>query len=189
MDNAYHELNLLQSGWSGDGITWWTVERIDQPLTQGTATYSVPLNIISVLDLYISNGSSNRLIYPFSRTDFASLATPNQQGFPTIFWWNRVIPSTITLWPVPDGAATYTMSYYAYQQIEDAVIRQGGQAQLPYWFLYAMVADLAHRLSRIYAPTLEAIRKVDKQEAYAIANKQVENEPMYVNPGLSGYFR
>lgn len=189
MDIAYQELNLLQSNWSGSGITWWTVEKIDQALTQGTATYSVPLNVISVLDLYINNGSSNRLIFPFSRTDYASLATPSEQGFPTIFWWNRVIPATITLWPVPDGSATYTMSYYVYQQIDDAVIRQGGNAQVPYWFLDAMVADLAHRLSRIYAPALEAVRKQDKIEAYDVANKQVENEPIFVSPGLSGYYR
>lgn len=189
MENAYQELNLMQASWVADGITWWTVELVSTPLITGTSTYTVPLNIVSVLDLYINNGSQNRLIFPFSRTDFASLAEPSEQGFPTVFWWNRVIPSTITLWPTPDNNATYTMSYYAYTQIDDAVIRQGGQAQIPYWFLDAMTADLAHRLSRIYAPPLEAMRKVDKQEAYALANKQVENTAMYVTPGLAGYFR
>lgn len=189
MENSYQELNLMQASWVADGITWWTVKLVSQPLTTGTSTYTVPLNVVSVLDLYINNGSQNRLIFPFSRTDFASLAEPSETGFPTVFWWNRVIPATITLWPVPDNNATYTMNYYAYTQIDDAVIRQGGQAQMPYWFLDALVADLAHRLSRIYAPALEAVRKVDKQEAYALANKQVEDAAIYITPGLSGYFR
>lgn len=189
MADAYQELNLMQASWVADGITWFTVELISQPLTQGTATYTVPLNVVSVLDVFINNGNSNRLIFPFSRTDYASLAEPTEQGFPTVFWWNRVIPATINLWPVPDGNATYTMDYYAYTQMQDAEIRQGGQAQVPYWWLDALVADLAHRLSRIYAPAMEAQRKIDKQEAYALANKQVENSQIFVTPSLSGYYR
>lgn len=183
------ESNLLQADWAADGILWWTVELVQQALTQGVATYTVPLNITSVLDVYISNGSSNRLIFPFSRTDYASLANPTDQGFSSVFWWNRVIPSTITLWPVPDNAATYTMSYFAYTQMDDATIRQGGNAQVPYWFFEAYTADLAHRLSRHHAPALEAARMADRDRAYMRANKQVENTAMYVTPGLSGYFR
>ena len=189
MSNAWLESNLLQADWGADGITWFTVTKIDQLLTQGVSTYTVPLNVVSVLDVYINNGSSNRLIFPFSRTDYASLAEPNEQGFPTVFWWNRVIPSTITLWPVPDNNATYTMSYYVYQQMEDATIRQGGNAQIPYFYLDAYVADLSYRLSRHHAPALEAVRLADRDRAYAKANKQVENEPVYITPGLSGYYR
>ncbi len=189
MENAALECNLLQADWGADGINFFTVRKVDQLLTQGTATYTVPLNVVSVLDVYISNGSSNRLIFPFSRTDYASLANPDSQGFPTTFWWNRLIPSTITLWPVPDNSATYTMSYYVYDQIEDAVIRQGGNAQIPYFFLDAYVADLAYRLSRHHAPALEQIRKQDKIDAYLRANKQVETADIYITPGLDGYYR
>lgn len=189
MENAWLELNLLQADWAVDAPVWWTVELIQQPLTQGTGTYSVPANVVSVLDVFINNGSSNRLIFPFSRTDYASLATPDQQGFPTTFWYDRALSPTLNLWPVPDGASTYTMNYYAYTQIQDATTRQGGNAAIPYWWLNAYVADLAHRLSRIYAPALEAVRKVDKKEAYDRANMQVEPSNMYITPGLTGYYR
>jgi len=189
MENAYMESNLMQSDWGADGITWFTVQLITQSLTQGVSTYTVPANAVSVLDVYINNGSSNRLILPFSRTDYASIANPLTQGFPTTFWWNRIIPSTITLWPVPDNNATYTMSYYVYTQNQDVALRQGGNVNLPFFWYDAFVADLAHRLSRHHAPALEAVRKQDKIEAYATANKQVENEAIYITPGLSGYFR
>jgi hypothetical protein len=189
MANAYMECNLMQADWGADGITFWTVTQVSQPLTQGTATYSVPTNTIAVLDVYINNGSSNRLIFPFSRTDYASLAEPNEQGFPTVFWWDRLLSSTITLWPVPDNNATYTMVYYVYQQIQDAVLRQGGNAAVPFFWLDAYVADLAHRLSRHHAPALEAVREQDKIKAYANACKQVEKSDIYITPGLGGYFR
>lgn len=192
MDDVFLESNLLQSDWSADGIIWWTVERVDQPLTVGAPTYAIPVNTVSVLDVYITvdgAGGSNRLISPFSRTDYASLATPDQQGFPTSYWYNRALSPTITLWPVPDDTNTYTMSYYVYTQMEDAALRGGGQAAVPYWWLNAYIADLAHRLSRIYAPALEGQRKMDRDEAYQRACKQVEPAPIYITPGLTNYFR
>lgn len=189
MEDVWLESNLLQAAWAADGITWWTVDLISQGLTQGVATYTIPANVVSVLDLYVSNGSSNRLIFPFSRTDYASLATPTQQGFPTTFWYDRALAPTITLWPVPDGNTTYTMSYYAYKQTQDATLGNAGNAAIPYFWLDAYVADLAHRLSRIYAPALEQQRKLDRNEAYATACKQVEPSAIYVTPGLAGYFR
>lgn len=193
MDDCFLESNLLQADWSADGIIWWTVELINQPLTAAAPTYALPTNTVSVLDVYIApdNGQSgqNRLITPFSRTDYASIANPTQQGFPTSFWYNRALEPTITLWPTPDDSTTYLMSYYVYTQPEDAVLRGGGKAAVPYWWLNAYVADLAHRLSRIYAPDLEPQRKVDRDEAYQRACKQVEPAPMYISPGLAGYYR
>ena len=189
MQNASMESNLMQADWGADGITFFTVTENTQTLTQGVATYSVPANTVSLLDVYISNGSSNRLIFPFSRTDYASLADPTTQGFPTVFWWDRTLSSSITLWPVPDSNASYTMTYYTYQQIQDAVLRQGTQPAVPYFWLDAYVADLSHRLARHHAPALEAVRLADRDRAYARASKQVEPEQMFITCGLSGYFR
>ena len=188
-ENAYLEMNFMQSNWGADGITFWTVQSVTQPLTQGVATYTVPQNAITVLDVYISiNGSFNRLLFPFSRTDYASLAEPNEQGFPTSYWGDRLLTQTLTLWPVPDGNATYVMTYYIYTQIQDAIPQQGGNAAVPFYWLDAYVAGLAYRLSRHHAPALEDKRKIDAAEAYATACKQVENSQMYITPGLSGYF-
>ena len=190
MEDAFLECNLLQADWSADGIIWWTVALVQQPLTLGAPTYAIPRNTISVLDVYISPGATglNRLIMPFGRTDYASLAAPNQRGFPTSFWFDRALQPTITLWPVPDHTF-YTMSYYIYTQPEDADLRNGQNAAVPYWWLNAYTADLAHRLSRIYAPALEQLRKADRDEAYQRASKQVETAPLYIQPGLAGYFR
>jgi hypothetical protein len=189
MENAYFELNLMQADWGADGILWWTVELVSVPLSVGVATYQTDPKVVSLLDIYINNGSYNRLIWPFSRTDYASLANPTQQGFPTVYWWDRLIQPTITLWEVPDASATYTMNYYAYTQMQDAVPKQGGNANIPYFWLDAYVADLAHRLARHHAPALEQQRKADRDIAYGNACKQVENTAIFISPGLSGYFR
>ena len=186
------EGNFLQAEWSNKGVTLWTVDQQTQALTQGTATYNVPANTIMILDAYISTGSpaTNRYITPFSRTDFASLGNPTSQGFPTTFWFDRLIAPSLTLWPVPDGGGPYTLNYYRYRQIQDAEYVGGLNAEIPYTFLDAWSAGLAHRLSRHYAPSLEQIRKADAMEAFAIASAQnVENVPVYIQPMISNYYR
>ncbi len=189
LEDSFLETNLMQADWSADNILFFNVQLITQPLTQGVATYTIPENAITVLDVYINNGSSNRILTGFSRTDFASLSNPSEQGFPTVFWQDRLLTQKLTLWPVPDNAATYTMNYYIYTQPQDAIAKQGGTAAMPYYWLDAFTAGLAHRLSRIYAPALEAVRKVDAQEAYARASKQNEQVPIFISPGLQGYYR
>ena len=190
MEDSFLETNLMQADWTADGITFWTVQLITQALTEGVAVYTVPQNATTVLDVYVNDGtgSGNRLLFPFSRTDFASLATPTEPGYPTSFWQDRLLTQTLTLWPVPDNG-NYTLNYYIYTQPQDAVATQGGQVAIPYYWYDAWVAGLAYRLSRHYAPALEATRKADAEFAYARASKQVENAPIYITPGLISYFR
>lgn len=191
MQDAYFETNLMQAGWVNDGLTLWTVDLQTIPLVTGTATYSVPSNTVMILDLYIEvSNNNNRLIYPFSRTDYASLANPQEPGVPTSFWFDRTLSPTVTFWPIPDNGGPYTAQYYRYRQIQDANIQNGGNAEIPFLWLDAFVAGLAHRLSRMYAPALEQQRKADYDIAYGLAAKQgVENVPLYLQPGLQGYYR
>lgn len=192
--DAKQEANLLQIEWVNRGVLLWTQDTQTFTMTPGVATYDVPTNTVMVLDLYVSpNGATsgqNRLIMPFSRTDFASLADPASEGFPTSFFYLRTNSPTLTFWPVPDNNATYQVTYWRYRQIQDADPAQGGNAELQALFLDAYVAGLAHRLSRYYAPALEAVRGADYEKAFLVAmNQNVENVPIWITPGLSGYFR
>ena len=188
--DAKQESNLLQVEWVNQGVLLWVQDLQTFSMSVAVPTYPVPANTVMVLDLYISNGSQNRLILPFSRTDYASLAQPTQEGFPTSFFFLRTVAPTLTFWPVPDNNATYTCSYWRYRQIQDAEPAQGGNAELQYLFLDAYVAGLAHRLSRYYAPQLETQRKADYNESFGLAMKQnTENVPIFISPGLAGYYR
>lgn len=192
--DAKAEANLLQLSWSNEGVELWTQDLQTFAMVTGQATYTVPAETVMVLDLYISPlgaaGGNNRLIMPFSRTDYASLSNPTQEGFPTSFFYLRTVAPTLTFWPVPDNNATYQCSYWRYRQIQDADPRSGGNAELQALFLDAYVAGLAHRLSRYYAPALEAQREKDADKAFQLAMKcNTENVPLYFSPGLAGYYR
>lgn len=192
MQDAYQEFNLLLSSLSNQQVNLWSVDLVSLPLVAGTATYPVDASTVMVLDAYLSYGSptTDRLIFPISRTEYASYPNKTDQGVPSVFWFDRLISPTLTFWLVPDANSTYTVNYYRCRQIQDANLPNGETPNVPYRFLDALVAGLAHRLARIYKPELEAIRAADADKAWSIAaTNDVENVAMNITPGISGYFR
>jgi hypothetical protein len=194
--NARNELNLLQVTWANLGPLLWTVGLQTAPLVQGQSVYPVPAQTVMVLDAYISvpNGDgitfSDRIIMPLSRTEYASVPNKTQQGRVTSFWFNRQIAPTLTLWPVPDATAGIILNYYTFTQIQDAAIGAAGSPGVPYLWLDAMVAGLAHRLAIIYAPPMESARQEQAQKAFNTASMQgSENVALYIAPQIGGYFR
>jgi len=193
LTSAVMELNLLLAKMSNMQPNLWTVDLQALPITQGNATYSLPSDTVMITNAYISVGSGasriDTLIWPLSQTEYAAIANKASQGKPTTFWFNRIISPTITLYLTPDGNGPYTINYYRVRQIQDATLPNGVNAEVPYLWLDALVAGLAHRLARIYQPQLEQIRKADADEAWAIAATQnVENVALNITPGLGGYF-
>lgn len=193
LQQAIIELNLLLVKFSNLQPNLWDVDLQTVPLTQGTATYSVPAETVMITNAYIRTGSgtstNDRLIFPISQTEYAALPNKTSQGNPTQFWYNRQISPTITLYLVPDGNGPYTLYYYRVRQVQDAIAGSGLNVEVPYLWLDAITAGLSHRLARVFAPDLEDKRKMDAEEAWAIAARQnVENVPLYIAPGLTSYF-
>jgi hypothetical protein len=120
--------NLLLANWANRGVNLWAVDLITVPLVQGQATYSVDSNTVVMLDAYIETVTdgvaTDRIILPVSRTEYASYPNKQQQGFPTVFWFDRLISPEVTLWPVPDGTQTY-LKYYRVRQIQDSNLTSG----------------------------------------------------------------
>lgn len=193
MESARMAANMLLGRWSSQGVNLWCVDLQSIPLVQGTATYSVPSNTIVMLDAYVvqnSGGASiNRLILPISRSEYASYPNPNQQGFPTTYWFDRLISPTVTLWPVPDGNEV-SFDYYRVRQIQDSEFQNGQQVEIPYYFVEAFAFGLAQRLAMVWAPDKVAMLKPLADESYDIAARQnIETAQQYISPMVSSYFR
>jgi hypothetical protein len=194
MESARMAANLLLGRWSSEGVNLWMVNLQTIPLVAGQAEYSVPANNIVMLDTYIEtvDGAGNpidRLILPVSRTEYASYPNKDQEGFPTTYWQNRLINSTVTLWPVPDGTQT-SLKFYQVCQIDDADFTNGQTVNVPVYFLEAFAFGLAQRLAMMWSPDKVAMLKPLADESYSIAIQQnVETAQQYISPQISGYFR
>jgi hypothetical protein len=186
------ELNALFSMMNNEGPNLWTVDLQSIPLVEGSATYSVPSETIQILDVFIRFGSpaTDRILAPISRTEYASLSNKTTEGFPSQFWFDRTISPTITFYLVPDGNGPYVAYYYRYRQIQDSKFPGGQVAEVPNRWIDAIIAGLAYRMARIYAPDLEQMRKADADEAWQKAAAQdTENVPLHIVPGVDSYWR
>ena len=147
MQSARMATNMLLATWSNKGVNLWAVDLVTTPVTQGVSTYSVDPNTVMILDAYMvtpeSGSNIDRVILPVSRSEYATYPNKEQQGFPTVYWFDRLINPTVTLWPVPDGGSTSALKYYRVRRLQDAGMANGQTVEIPYLWLEAFAFGLA----------------------------------------------
>lgn len=185
--------NLLCSRWSSQGVNLWTVDLQTVPLVAGQKSYTIPANTIAMLDAYVTitygGETTNRYILPISRSEYASYPNPDQQGTVTVYWFDRLLSPTVTLYLTPDGTQG-TLNYYRMRQIQDVGLTNSQQVEIPYYFLEAFVHGLALRLAMRWASDKVMMLKAAADESYSIAvDQNVETANFYVSPQTTGYFR
>jgi len=159
------------------------------------ATFSVDPSTVMILDAYVTNDDSganiDRIILPISRTEYASYPNKEQSGYPTVFWFDRLISPTVTLWPVPNtDNGPQELKYYRVRRLQDSSFSSGQTVEVPYLWLEAFAYGLSQRLAMIWSPEKVPLLQPFADEAYRIASEQnVEQTNQYISPQLSGYFR
>lgn len=148
---ARRSLNLLGQEFANRGINLWTIEEATQALSSGTASYTLPADVVSILDHVIRTGSgstqSDLSITRMSVGEYASINNKNTQGRPTRIYIERLRDAPrITVWPVPENN-TFTLVYYRIRRIEDSVSGSNSQYDAPTRFLPAIVSGLAYHLA------------------------------------------
>ena len=194
MVHAQREMNLLLVELGNLQPNLWEVQQNSINLVSGTATYSVPDNTVMILDMWLTKNSgatsqTDRYITPMSRSEYASLANKNTPGQPTQYWFDRLISPTLTTYPVTNQTGL-VLNYFSCIRMQDAHLAGGETMDIQYLFLDCIVAGLAFRLSRIYAPQLEEKREKDYDKAWKIcAAQNTENVPLSLSPQLMRYYR
>jgi hypothetical protein len=203
MESSRMATNMMLARWSNQGVNLWCVDLVTVPLVQGQSVYAVDQSTVMILDAYMAITNTgqeiDRIIMPISRTEYASYPNKAQQGFTTVFWYDRLISSdrstgsagpSVTLWPVPDGQSAQYLKYYRVRQIQDSEFNNGQTAEIPYLWMEAFAYGLAARLAVIWSPDKAITLKAMADESYQIAADQnVETAQQYISPQISGYFR
>lgn len=194
MADARQCANMLLEEWSNDQPRLWTVDLYSQLLSATVASYTLPAETILTLDVYVSTTVSgvttDRLLYPVSRTDYASYPNKATQAPPSVYWFNRLIIPTITFYQTPDANGPYTAKIYRVRHIQDANPTMGQTPDLPKRFIPAFTAGLAARLSEIYAPDrYDALEARHKERLGKATSQDQENAAIKIRPDFSGYYR
>lgn len=193
MADARMAFNLLLSSFGNDTPNLWTVDLVTEVLVPGQATYTVEPDTIMMLDTYISTGTGDsqvdRIIWPISRTEYASMPNKNLESQPTVFWFDRQLSPQVTLWQTPDDQQVYTLKYYRATVIQDQSLSNGQNVDVPRWWLLATAFGLAELLAMSYATDRVAGLAMKAKEALLAAREaDTENVPTYFLPMMSGYW-
>jgi hypothetical protein len=177
--SARRSLNIMFQSWANLGISLWLIEQATIPLITGQITYTLPTNIIDVLDAVTRTGTGqNQMdlnITRISESTYLQIPNKNAMGRPIQYWINRksgatypitgVATPTINLWPTasaPDNQ--YTLVYYYLRKVEDVGDAPNTQ-DVPFRFVPAMVAGLAYYLSP-KIPGVDPVRVQMLQASY-----------------------
>jgi hypothetical protein len=119
---------------------------------------------------------------------YATLPNKLQQGRPIQVYVDRQSPTpTVTVWPVPDAAQTYTLVYWRLRRIEDA--GDGiNTMDVPYRFIPCLVAGLAYYLALKIPNALERLDtlKMQYDEAWKnAADEDRERAPVRFVPRVA----
>lgn len=193
LTDARMALNLMLGAWGNSTPNLWTVDLVETTLVAGQATYDVDPNTIMILDAYIRTGADetqvDRIIWPVSRTEYASFPNKTLQAPPTVFWFDRQLAPTITLWQVPDDQQTYKLRYYRCISIQDANVANGQNVDVPPRWMDALAWGLAARLAVLYAPDRAMALDAKAKEALTEAREQdTENVSLFLMPMVGSYY-
>lgn len=151
---ARRSLNLLFADWANRGVNLWTLDSGTVSLVAGTATYTLPADTVDLLDsvIRINNGvvatQSDQVLSRISNSVYSTIPNKLSTGKPIQMVVTRAgAAPTVTLWPVPDSAATYTLVYWRMRRIQDAGTDASITNDVPFRFLPALVSGLAYYLS------------------------------------------
>lgn len=191
---ARRSMNLLTIEWQNRGINMWTIDEGSVALVAGTATYSLPADTIDLLEQVIRTNDgvaatqSDLNLTRISVSTYATIPNKLNTGRPIQAYINRLATPTITVWPVPDSAATYQINYWRMRRIEDA----GAGVQTPdvqYRFLPALVAGLAYNIALKVPELIDRVpllkQVYDEQFAMA-AEEDREKATLRLVPRLQG---
>lgn len=136
-------------------------------------------------------------LWPISRNDYAALPLKNAEGSPTSYWFSKLVPPELTVWPVTPvlGSAPLAsgpwLAFCGYRMREPEVFNPGsGQTvDVPRRFYEAFVSELTARLAEKYNPKRLAEKAALAKDAWMEASEaDTERVSFRVVPNLRGYF-
>ena len=178
---ARRSLNFLTIEFVNRGVNFWTLEQGTVPLVAGTATYTLPADTVDIVEhvLRTNSGStslqSDLVMSRISMVTYATIPNKLTTGRPIQLMVDRLRDApTVTVWPVPDDAQTYTLVYWRMRRLQDA--GSGVQTQdVPFRFYPVIVAGLAHYLAMKMPdvpPDKRAELKMDYEAQFSLAEGQ-----------------
>ena len=194
LETGQEALNLIIRSWVADGLQLWVLKQQQHTLTADTKSYTVgTTGDISVsrpdkIDKVIfrsAAGTYDRPLERFTREEYWSLSTKQQNGEPTAFYYDpQLTTSTLYLWPYP-LTVTNESIVIIYQKPFDDMDLSSDTFEFPSWYHNALKWGLAAQLYYEYRDDLNKgafIERRAMEEKQRVMEYDQEQGSLYFQP-------
>lgn len=189
LKSARRSLNMLLLEWQNRGLNLFTVDAGTLSLTSGTATYTMPVDTIDIIEHQLRTGTGedqmDRELSRMSFSTYAKQAKKNQTGVPTQIYVDRQAASVnVTVWPVPENN-DYTLLYYRLKGIDGLASGIVGSASIPPRFVPALTAGLAYMTAMKEPealPRVQGLKALYEEQYRLAAEEDQDRAPLRITP-------
>ena len=172
--SARRSLNIMFSDWANRGYNQWTIELVQLSVTQGTNQYSLPSDLVDIINANVLIDNTEYSMTRLGLNDYAAISNKTSQSRPTQFFLQRLETPVLKIYPTPDQS--YTINYYRLRRIQDVTAStvSGVQQDLdvPFRAYEAMCAGLAYFLSK-KRPGIQQAQRAELQADYEQAYQRL----------------
>ncbi len=134
--------------------------------------------------------STDLIMTPISRDDYAALPLKSQPGRPTSFWYDRRVAQTVTVWPVPPSGSNYGFVAFRTRRVMDANPQSGETLDVPFRFYNAFVAELTAACAEKWKPEMFQQKALLAAAAWDRASSEDrEKVTSSIVPNFEGFYR
>lgn len=180
--------NILMNEWANRGLNLWTISDSTIACVSGTATYSLPVGTIDIIEHTIKHpDSSNEItLRRIAVGTWAKQTNKTQTGRPTQIYVERTTTPQVTLWPVPDAA--YTFRYWPISRMDGLASGVDGSPDIPSRFIEPLISGLAYNAA-LKSQDPQALQRLPMlkqlyEEAYSnAADEDRDRASLFLIPG------
>lgn len=180
---------MLQS-WTNRQVNLWTVEQRQFTVVQGQYQYTLPADVIDVLDSFDRRSGLDYTLARVSRTEWQDIPLKTTQARVTQYFLDRQRDAPVmNFYPAPDNS-TDVIHYYCIRRLRD-INDANDTVDMPSRFIPAFVSGLAYYMGREFPAMpeeklgrLKAEYDADWKEA---AGEDADSAALIIQPDLSFY--
>ena len=129
-------------------------------------------------------------LFPLSRNDYSAISNKYVPGRPTSYWVDRVVPPTVSFYPVANNTAQWAFVAYRMREIQDANPVGGQTFDAPKRMLPVVTAELTAWLAEIWKPEMWQEKQQAAEKAWMrFQSADAERVSTYIRPQFQSYYR
>lgn len=129
---------------------------------------------LNIQEIYFNNNVTDTVISSISRNEYLQLPQKNVTGRPSVYYFDRTITPSISVWPTP--SSMYNAIEYSYKKMMQDVGLYTNTLEIPSRFYPALVMGLSFKLALKFNSQMAEMLNGEYQNTFNLATMEDSEE-------------